>query len=207
MAHPCWRPRASVRRISRSRVPCGRSICGVVTRPLSLLHERYDIPCRSARGTADILERNPSLGWTHHDALRLQIISTLRRTMKLSRADALPRSRPSESRARNSALVSVPFIGDQSGAGGTSVKYVITLLHQHPASMDQRRAAPLIFVRPPPLIAWTAAPYTSQTRVNTGDGQYNCSTWNNCDRWHNARTVTRSPCLDGQSCSTWNILK
>ena len=59
MAHPCWRPRASVRRISRSNVPCGRSICWPVKRPLLLLHERYNTSCRSARGAAaEIIEGN-----------------------------------------------------------------------------------------------------------------------------------------------------
>src|ERR1017187_2521999 len=54
MAQPCCRPSASARRIRRSNVPCGRSICTTVMLPLSLLHKRYDTSCRSTRGAGDI---------------------------------------------------------------------------------------------------------------------------------------------------------
>src|ERR1017187_1990202 len=54
---------------------------------------------------------------------------------------------------------------------------------------------------------WKAKPpYIAQTSVNTGDGRYNCSTWNNFEARNNpSGFATRSHCLDASpNCSTWN---
>jgi hypothetical protein len=39
------------------------------------------------------------------------------------------------------------------------------------------------------IIPCIVSPYTSRTRINSSDSQYNCSTWNNLEAWNNCNAT------------------